>query len=117
MLREEGFQLTLVARTPEKIERAAEKLDAAAVAADVADPEACVGAINAHPERFGRLDVLVNSAGIGIAGTVEHLPARHFDRQVGVNLRGLFLVTQAAIPSLRELPGARRLTDDRMEWY
>jgi NAD(P)-dependent dehydrogenase (short-subunit alcohol dehydrogenase family) len=47
----------------------------------------------------------VNSAGIGIAGTVEQLPAKHFDLQVGVNLRGLFLVTQAAIPLLRESRG------------
>jgi len=49
--------------------------------------------------------VLVNSAGVGIAGTVDQLPAKHFDLQVGVNLRGLFLVTQAAIPLLRESHG------------
>ena len=49
--------------------------------------------------------MLVNSAGIGIAGTVEDLPAKHFDLQVGVNLRGLFLVTQAATPLLRESRG------------
>src|SRR5207253_5730938 len=54
---------------------------------------------------YGRLDVLVNSAGIGIAGTVADLPAKHFDLQIGVNLRGLFLVTQAAIPLLRESRG------------
>jgi NAD(P)-dependent dehydrogenase (short-subunit alcohol dehydrogenase family) len=45
--------------------------------------------------------MLVNSAGIGIGGNVENLPVKHFDLQVGVNLRGLFAVTQAAIPLLR----------------
>jgi NAD(P)-dependent dehydrogenase (short-subunit alcohol dehydrogenase family) len=49
--------------------------------------------------------VLVNSAGVGIAGTVSDLPEKHFDLQVSVNLRGLFLVTQAAIPLLRESRG------------
>jgi 3-oxoacyl-[acyl-carrier protein] reductase len=49
--------------------------------------------------------MLVNSAGIGIAGTVEQLPPKHFDLQVGVNLRGVFLITQAAIPALRESRG------------
>jgi NAD(P)-dependent dehydrogenase (short-subunit alcohol dehydrogenase family) len=57
------------------------------------------------PGTFGRLDVLVNSAGVGIAGTVEQLPVKHFELQVGVNLRGLFYCTQAAIPLLRESQG------------
>ena len=58
-----------------------------------------------HKKRFGGLDVLVNSAGIGIAGTVESLSAKHLDLTIGVNLRGLFLVTQKAIPMLRESRG------------
>jgi NAD(P)-dependent dehydrogenase (short-subunit alcohol dehydrogenase family) len=49
--------------------------------------------------------MLVNSAGVGIAGHVEALPTKHFELQVGVNLRGLFFVTQAAIPLLRESRG------------
>ncbi len=105
MLRDEGFGLTLVSRRVEKVEAAAAELGAEAVAADVGDADECARAVAAHEERFGRLDMLVNSAGIGIGGTVEDLPARHFDLQVGVNLRGLFLVTQAAIPLLRSSHG------------
>jgi NAD(P)-dependent dehydrogenase (short-subunit alcohol dehydrogenase family) len=105
MLRDEGFALTLASRRAEKVQAAAEELGAAAVAADVGDAADCERLVAEHRERFGRLDVLVNSAGIGIAGTVENLPAKHFDLQMGVNVRGLFLVTQAAIPLLRESKG------------
>jgi NAD(P)-dependent dehydrogenase (short-subunit alcohol dehydrogenase family) len=105
MLRDEDFELTLASRRAEKVEAAAEELDAHAVAADVGDPEACARLVDAHRERFGRLDMLVNSAGIGIAGTVADLPAKHFDLQFGVNLRGLFYTTQAAIPLLRDSKG------------
>jgi NAD(P)-dependent dehydrogenase (short-subunit alcohol dehydrogenase family) len=105
MLRGEGYGLTLVSRRAERIERAAAELGAAAIAADVGDADSCARLVEQHRDRFGRLDVLVNSAGIGIAGTVEQLPAKHFDLQLGVNLRGLFLVTQAAIPLLRESHG------------
>jgi NAD(P)-dependent dehydrogenase (short-subunit alcohol dehydrogenase family) len=105
MLRDEGFELTLVSRRPERVQAAAEELGAFAVAADVGKAEDCARLVAEHRERFGRIDVLVNSAGIGIAGRVEELQAKHFDLQVGVNLRGLFLVTQAAIPLLRESHG------------
>jgi len=105
MLRDEGYGLTLVSRRAEKIEAAAAELGATAVAANVGDADECARAVEEHRSQFGRLDVLVNSAGVGIAGTIADLPAKHFDMQVGVNLRGLFLVTQAAIPLLRESHG------------
>src|SRR5439155_26132850 len=46
-----------------------------------------------------------NSAGIGIAGTVEMLQAKHIDLQLGVNLRGLLLVSREAIPHLKRTKG------------
>src|SRR3954454_10883356 len=102
MLRDEGYALTLVSRRQEKVEAAAEELGATAIAADVGDADACERLVAEHRERVGRLDVLVNSAGIGIGGRVEDLPATHFDLQAVVNLRGLSPVTQAAIPLLHE---------------
>ena len=105
MLGDEGFDLTLVSRRPERVEAAAAKLGAVAVAANVGDEDECARLVAEHRERFGRLDLLVNSAGIGIGGRVEDLSPKHLDLQLGVNLRGLFLVTQAAIPLLRESKG------------
>jgi len=105
MLRDEGYELTLASRRLERVQAAAEELGAFGVAADVGNAEDCQRLVAEHRERFGRIDMLVNSAGIGIGGRVEDLPVKHFDLQVGVNLRGLFLVTQAAIPLLRESRG------------
>jgi NAD(P)-dependent dehydrogenase (short-subunit alcohol dehydrogenase family) len=105
MLHEEDFELTLVSRRAERVEAAAAELGAAAVAANMADAADCERVVAEHGERFGRLDVLVNSAGVGIGGRVEELPVKHLDLQLGVNLRGLFLVTQAAIPLRRTSRG------------
>jgi NAD(P)-dependent dehydrogenase (short-subunit alcohol dehydrogenase family) len=104
-LREDGYALTLAARTREKVEAAAVELGAFGVPADVAQETDCQRLVAAHAERYGRLDVLVNSAGIGIAGPLEQTSAKHWDLQHGVNLRGLFLVTRAALPLLKETHG------------
>ena len=105
MLREEGFELTLASRTKGKIEAAAAEIGAHAIAADVGHEEDCIRVVAEHKERFGGLDMLVNSAGIGIAGTVESLQTKHIDLQLGINLRGLLIVTREAIPLLKETKG------------
>jgi len=105
MLRDEGYDLTLASRTREKIEAAATELGAQAIAADMAREADCVRVVEEHVARFGGLDLLVNSAGIGIAGTVESLEAKHIDLQLGVNLRGLLLVSREAIPHLKKTKG------------
>src|SRR5258708_3217493 len=79
MLHPEGFELTVASRTREKVEAAAAELGAHAVAANMGQEEDCVRAVAEHRDRFGGMDVLVNSAGIGIAGTVESLVTKHVD--------------------------------------
>ena len=105
MLREEGYGLTLAARKPERLEAAAGELAATAVAADVQHEEDCARLVAAHVEAHGGLDVLVNSAGVGIAGRIADTSTKHFDLQQSVNLRGAFLVTREALPALREAKG------------
>jgi NAD(P)-dependent dehydrogenase (short-subunit alcohol dehydrogenase family) len=105
VLREEGHGLTLASRTPQKVEHAAAELGAHAVVADVGAEEDCRRLVAAHAERFGGLDVLVNSAGMGVGASLDELSAKHWDLQISVNLRGLFLVTQAALPLLRASRG------------
>ena len=105
MLHEEGFALTLASRTAEKVEAASAELGAHAIAVDVSKPEECARVVVEHVAREGGLDLLVNSAGIGIAGRVEDVQLKHLDRQLAINVRGLVLVTQAALPHLRKTKG------------
>jgi NAD(P)-dependent dehydrogenase (short-subunit alcohol dehydrogenase family) len=105
MLREEGYGLTLAARKLERLEAAGETLSATTVQADVADEEACTALVARHLEAHGGLDVLVNSAGVGIASTTGDTTTKAWDLQQAVNLRGAFLVTRAALPRLREASG------------
>ena len=105
MLRGEGFELTLASRTAAKIEAAAAELGAHAVTADMGREDDCIRVVAEHRERFGGMDMLVNSAGIGIAGTVESLNTKHVDLQLNINLRGLLLVSREAIPLLKQTHG------------
>jgi short-subunit dehydrogenase len=105
MLREEGHELTLVARRPEPLEEAAKELDAHAVAANLADPDECVRVVAAHAERFGGMDVLVNSAGIGIGGSFADQTSKAIGLQLDVNLRAALVVTRESLPFLRESGG------------
>jgi NAD(P)-dependent dehydrogenase (short-subunit alcohol dehydrogenase family) len=56
-------------------------------------------------DRFGKLDVLVNNAGIGAAGRIEDTSAEAWDRVMEVNAKGVFLGTRAAIPAMRRAGG------------
>lgn len=105
MLHEEGFALTLAARTPERLEAAAAELAALAVAANVTHEGDCGRLVAAHRDAHGGLDVLVNSAGVGVAGTIADTSTKTFDLQQAVNLRGAFLVTREALPLLRATRG------------
>jgi short-subunit dehydrogenase len=105
MLAEDGYALTLAARRPEPLEEAARELDAQAVAANLADPDECVRVVGAHAERFAGMDVLVNSAGIGIGGSFGDQQTKAFDLQLGVNLRAALVITRESLPLLRAARG------------
>ena len=105
MLREEGYELTLVARRPDKLSAAAEEVGAEPVAANVAQAEDCVRAVAAHAERWGGMDVLVNCAGLGVGGPLADQDTKRIDLQLDVNLRGTMLVTRESLPMLRASRG------------
>lgn len=102
-----GYGLTVSARRPEKLERAAESLrdegfEVEPVAANMAEEGDVLRVFAAHRERFGRLDALVNNAGVGIGAPLEQIQTKHLDMQLAVNLRALVLCTREGLPLLRE---------------
>jgi NAD(P)-dependent dehydrogenase (short-subunit alcohol dehydrogenase family) len=104
-LREDGFDLTLAARRPEPLEEAARELDAFAVPANLGDPDECVRVVAAHTERYGGMDLLVNSAGIGIGGSFAEQDTKRIALQLDVNLRATLVITRESLPHLRASRG------------
>jgi NAD(P)-dependent dehydrogenase (short-subunit alcohol dehydrogenase family) len=104
-LREDGYELTLAARRPEPLEAAAADLGAVAVPANLADAEECARIVAAHAEHHGGMDVLVNSAGIGIGGSFADLDDKRVGLQLDVNLRATLVVTRESLPLLRASRG------------
>jgi NAD(P)-dependent dehydrogenase (short-subunit alcohol dehydrogenase family) len=106
MLGQEGYALTVAARRPDKLATAADGLrakgyDVLHVAGDLGDEDTIDRVVAQHAERFGRLDVLVNNAGIGIGEAVDALTTKKVDIQLNTNLRAIFLFYRAAMPHLR----------------
>ena len=69
--------------------------DSAGFACDVSDPDAVAAAVDAVVKTFGRIDILVNSAGVAILAPAEELTVNAFETVINVNLKGTFLVCQA----------------------
>ena len=105
-LGDEGYALTISARKPDTLEQTAENLRAKGyevqgVAANMADEDAIAALVAAHRDKYGRLDVLVNNAGVGIgAGAAEH-QTKYVDMQLGVNLRAIVLLYRDSLEMLR----------------
>jgi NAD(P)-dependent dehydrogenase (short-subunit alcohol dehydrogenase family) len=109
-LGQDGYGITVSARRPEKLEEAAKELESEgleilSVPANMAKEEDIRNVVAKHEERFGRLDVLVNNAGVGIGGTIEGYETKKLDMQLDVNLRSVYLTTRDCIPLLKKAGG------------
>jgi NAD(P)-dependent dehydrogenase (short-subunit alcohol dehydrogenase family) len=112
-LGEDGYGVTVSARRPEKLEAAAEELRSAGIdvlhhPTNMTDEEGIAELLTAHKERFGRLDVLVNNAGVGIGQPMAELGTKQVDMQLDVNLRAVILTTRESVPMLREAAAEHR---------
>lgn len=105
MLVDEGYSLTIVARRADKLEAARADLaargaDVIAFAADLTSEQAIVESVAAHRERFGRLDLLVNNAGVGVGQAIGELTVKRFDLQFDTNVRAPFLYYRECLAML-----------------
>jgi NAD(P)-dependent dehydrogenase (short-subunit alcohol dehydrogenase family) len=124
---EEGAAVALLARDAEELERAAADLRARKTAArvlvipgDVGDRAVAEAAVRTTVERFGRLDVLINNAGVIQTGPFEHMQLRDFEQALAIHFWGPLYTTLAAIPHLKarvaekaQEPGARSRIKDK----
>jgi NAD(P)-dependent dehydrogenase (short-subunit alcohol dehydrogenase family) len=105
-LGEEGYGLTITARKPDTIEQTAHQLrergyEVEFLAANMADEEAIKEVVRLHREHYGRLDVLVNNAGVGIGAPAGDHQTKYVDLQLGVNLRSIILFYRECLDMLR----------------
>jgi NAD(P)-dependent dehydrogenase (short-subunit alcohol dehydrogenase family) len=106
-LGDEGYSLTVSARRPEKLEAAAEGLrkegyEVLSVPANMTSEEDVIGLFDKHKETYGRLDVLVNNAGVGFGQGIHEIGTKQLDMQLAINLRALIIGTREGLPLLRE---------------
>ena len=80
--------------------------NALAITADVARVADCAAMVAAAVARFGRLDLLINSAGVWVEGPAEEMGEAEWDRCLDINLKGTFFACRYAIPELRKTQGA-----------
>ncbi len=102
----EGFALTLTSRKPELLEATAHALrqkgyEVEYLAANMADEAGIREVVKLHGDRFGRLDVLVNNAGVGVGAAAGEHQTKHVDLQLDVNLRAIVLFYRECLEMLR----------------
>jgi NADP-dependent 3-hydroxy acid dehydrogenase YdfG len=100
-----GAAVAIAARRADRLDALAEELQrngatALAVEADVTDQEQVQALVARTVERLGRLDTVINNAGVMLLGPIEDAPTEEWDRMIDLNLKGLLYVAHAALPHL-----------------
>lgn len=106
MLGEEGYALTVAARRPDKLQNAADELrgkgyEVEHVAGNLGDEDVIKSVVAAHRERYGRCDVLINNAGVGIGEAVGEITTKKLDIQINTNFRSIPLFYRECVDMLR----------------
>jgi NADP-dependent 3-hydroxy acid dehydrogenase YdfG len=100
-----GAKIAVAARRLERLERLATEIGGAghtalAIEADFTEQEQAVAAVDRTVDELGRLDIVVNNAGVMLLGPIEDAPSEEWERMIDLNLKGLLYVTRAAVPHL-----------------
>jgi NADP-dependent 3-hydroxy acid dehydrogenase YdfG len=118
LLASRGAHVALVARRRDRLEQIAAEVRqsggrALVIEADITDPEAAASAVEEAAGTLGRLDIVVNNAGLMLLGEVESSPVEEWERMMEINVMGLLYVSKAALPHLLSAAdsGPRRVSD------
>jgi len=117
-LAERGAAVAAVARRRDRLEQLAAEIESKggrvlAIEADISDRERAIAAVERTVVELGRLDTLVNNAGVMLLGPIAEAPLEEWERMVAVNVMGLLYCTHAALPHLLAAAGSepRRVAD------
>jgi len=102
---EEGARVFVCDTNSELGEKTAADLDAVFLALDVSSEESWKATLSAVVEQAGRLDVLVNNAGINVRKNIEEMPMESFDAMMAVNVKGPFMGIKHSLPIMRAAGG------------
>ncbi|KNF09080.1 3-oxoacyl-[acyl-carrier-protein] reductase FabG [Gottschalkia purinilytica] len=105
---EHGADVVIMARRKEKLDTLAEEINAKgkgkafAVQCDVSNEESVKNAVDSVKERYGKIDILLNNAGIATGGTIETLSDEEWDKAINVNLKGIIYMSKYVVPIMKE---------------
>src|SRR4051812_2779666 len=96
----QGAKVALAARRKDRLDALAGELGGLAIEADVTDRDQAINAVETTAGELGRLDIVINNAGVMLLGPILDAPVEEWDRMVTLNVLGLMYVAHAALPHL-----------------
>jgi NADP-dependent 3-hydroxy acid dehydrogenase YdfG len=99
-LAEQGATVAVAARRKDRLDALAAEIGGLAIESDVTDREQAVTAVERTAQELGRIDIVINNAGVMLLGPIVDAPVEEWDRMVALNLQGLLYVAHAALPHL-----------------
>jgi NADP-dependent 3-hydroxy acid dehydrogenase YdfG len=112
-LAQEGAKVALAARRKDRLDTLAGELGGLAIEADITQRERAIDAVETTVSELGRLDIVVNNAGVMLLGPLVDAPVEEWDRMIDLNLKGLLYTAHAALPHLLRAAqdGPRQVAD------
>ena len=95
-----GATVAVAARRKDRLDALAAEIRGLAIETDVTDRDEAVAAVERTASELGRLDIVINNAGVMLLGPIVDAPVEEWDRMVALNLQGLLYVAHAALPHL-----------------
>jgi NADP-dependent 3-hydroxy acid dehydrogenase YdfG len=112
-LARQGAKVAVAARRRDRLEALAGEIDGLVIEADITDREQAIAAVEQTVGELGRLDTVINNAGVMLLGDAAEAPLEEWDRMVAINVQGLLYVAHAALQPLLAAAedGPRKVSD------